>query len=83
MTTQTVTPTFAIFSDPMHITDDIPCCLKVNAVIAKEGIYEFPAGPNGENIQCLWSKRELLDATPTARAAKVCILDHPPNRSGY
>jgi hypothetical protein len=70
----------AVFSEPMHITDDSHCCLRVNAVIAKEGVYAFPAGPNGENMQCLWSKRELLDATPTARAAKITILDHPPNR---
>lgn len=70
----------AVFSEPMHITNDSHCCLRVNAVIAKEGIYDFPAGPNGENRRCLWSKRELLDAAPTARAAKLTILDHPPNR---
>jgi hypothetical protein len=81
MTTQIQqTKNLAVFSEPMHITDDSHCCLKVNSVIAKEGVYDFPAGQNGENLRCLWSKRELLDATRTARAAKLCILDHPPNR---
>jgi len=70
----------AVFNEPLHVVEDSRCCLKVNAVIAKEGVYDFPAGPNGETVRCLWSKRELLKETPTVRAAKVTILDHPPNR---
>jgi hypothetical protein len=71
---------YAVFSEPLQIAEDVTCCLKVNAVIAKEGIYSFPAGPNGENRQCLWSRAELLKATRTARAAKITIKEHPPGK---
>lgn len=70
----------AVFSEPIHVIDDSHCCLRVNAVIAKEGVYDFPEGPNGEMIPCLWSKSELLKATRTARSAKITIFEHPPNR---
>lgn len=72
--------TFAVFNEPVQVTEDVACCLRVNAVIAKEGIYDFPAGPNGENRRCLWSRPELLKAARTARAAKITIKDHPPNK---
>jgi hypothetical protein len=71
---------YAVFSEPIQISEDVSCCLKVNAVIAKEGIYTFPAGANGENKQCLWSRTELLKATRTARAAKITIKEHPPGK---
>jgi hypothetical protein len=71
---------YAVFSEPLQLSEDVPCCLKVNAVIAKEGIYTFPAGPNGESRQCLWSRAELLKATRTARAAKITIKEHPPGK---
>ena len=71
---------YAVFSEPIQIAEDVSCCLKVNAVIAKEGIYTFPAGANGENKQCLWSRAELLKATRTARAAKITIKEHPPGK---
>lgn len=77
---QTGNYNLAVFSEPFHVVEDSHCCLKVNAVIAKEGIYDFPAGPNGENRRCLWSRDELLKAAKTARAAKITILDHPPNK---
>ena len=72
--------TFAVFNEPVQVTEDVACCLRVNAVIAKEGIYDFPAGPKGENRRCLWSRPELLKAARTARAAKITIKDHPPNK---
>ena len=71
---------YAVFSEPLQISEDVTCCLKVNAVIAKEGVYSFPAGPNGESKQCLWSRAELLKATRTARAAKIVIKEHPPGK---
>jgi hypothetical protein len=71
---------YAVFSEPLQIAEDVTCCLKVNAVIAKEGVYSFPAGPNGENKQCLWSRIELQKATRTARAAKIVIKEHPPGK---
>ena len=39
----------AVFNDPLLVQEDSNCCLKVQAVIAKEGVYTFPAGPNGED----------------------------------
>lgn len=71
---------YAVFSEPIQLSEDVACCLKVNAVIAKEGIYTFPAGPNGEPRSCLWSRAELLKATRTARAAKITIKEHPPGK---
>jgi hypothetical protein len=77
---QTGNQNLAVFSEPLHIIEDTHCCLKVNAVIAKEGVYDFPAGTNGETKRCLWSRSELQKAARTARTAKITILDHPPNR---
>jgi hypothetical protein len=68
---------YAVFSEPMQISEDVSCCLKVNAVIAKEGIYTFPAGNAGENKQCLWSRAELLKASKLAGGAKLTIKEHP------
>jgi hypothetical protein len=68
---------YAVFSEPIQISEDVSCCLKVNAVIAKEGIYTFPAGNAGENKQCLWSRAELLKASKLAGGAKLTIKDHP------
>jgi hypothetical protein len=70
----------AVFAEPMQIVEDSNCCLKVHAVIAKEGVYTFPAGPKGEDKQCLWSRQELLNAARTARAAKIIVNDHPPEK---
>lgn len=74
------TAQLAVFSEPMQVVEDSNCCLKVQAVIAKEGVYTFPAGPNGEDKRCLWSRPELLKATRTARAAKIIVRDHPPEK---
>lgn len=78
--TASISPQLAVFAEPMQIVEDSNCCLKVQAVIAKEGIYTFPAGPKGEDKQCLWSRQELLNATRTARAAKIIVRDHPPEK---
>jgi hypothetical protein len=69
---------YAVFSEPIQITEDVAAVMRVSGVLAKEGVYTFPAGPNGEDRRCLWSRPELLKATRTARAAKITILDHPP-----
>lgn len=69
---------YAVFSEPLQIAEDKESVMRVGAVIAKEGIYTFPSGPNGESQRCLWSRPELLKATRTARAAKITIVDHPP-----
>lgn len=69
---------YAVFSEPIQIAEDVSSVMRVGAVIAKEGVYTFPSGPNGSNQQCLWSRQELLKATRTARAAKITIVDHPP-----
>jgi hypothetical protein len=68
---------YAVFSEPMQVSEDVSCCLKVSAVIAKEGIYTFPAGNAGENKQCLWSRAELLKASKLAGGAKLTIKEHP------
>ena len=57
--------------DSMQIVEDSRCCLKVNAVITKEGVYPYP---DGRAFKC---RMELLKATHTARNAKITILDHP------
>lgn len=57
--------------DQLQILEDSRCCLKVNAVITKEGVYQYPDG------RALKSRMELLKATPTARAAKLTVHDHP------
>jgi hypothetical protein len=79
-TPASATVQLAVFAEPMQIVEDSNCCLKVQAVIAKEGVYTFPAGPKGEDKQCLWSRQELLNATRTARAAKIIVKDHPPEK---
>jgi hypothetical protein len=57
--------------DALQIVEDTRCCLKVNAVITKEGVYPYPDG------RAFKSRPELLSATHTARNAKITILDHP------
>jgi len=57
--------------DALQIVEDSKCCLKVNAVITKEGVYQYP---DGRAYKC---RMELLKATHTARNAKLTILDHP------
>jgi len=57
--------------DTLQIVEDSRCCLKVNAVITKEGVYPYPDG------RAFKSRMELLKATHTARNAKITILDHP------
>jgi hypothetical protein len=57
--------------DALQIVEDTRCCLKVNAVITKEGVYPYP---DGRALKC---RMELLKATHTARNAKITILDHP------
>jgi hypothetical protein len=57
--------------DALQIVEDSKCCLKVNAVITKEGVYPYPDG------RAFKSRTELLKATHTARNAKITILDHP------
>lgn len=56
-----------------RIVEDSKCCLKVNAVITKVGVYPYPDG------RALKSKMELLKAANTIRygGAKLTILDHP------
>lgn len=60
-----------IHLDEVKIVEDTRCCLKVQAVITKEGVYEYPDG------RAFKSAAELLKATKTARAAKITILEHP------
>ena len=57
--------------DALQIVEDSKCCLKVNAVITKEGVYQYP---DGRAFKC---RTELLSATHTARNAKLTILNHP------
>jgi len=57
--------------DQLQIIEDSKSYLKVNAVITKEGVYRYPDG------RALKSRMELLKATPTARAAKLAVNDHP------
>jgi len=57
--------------EKLQIVEDSRCCLKVNAVINKEGVYPYPDG------RAFKSRMELLKATHTARNAKITILDHP------
>lgn len=60
-------------ADAVQIVEDSKCCLKVNAIITKVGVYEYPDG------RAFKSPMELLKATRTARAAKLMVLDHPPD----
>ncbi|MCJ7767859.1 DUF2213 domain-containing protein [Candidatus Bathyarchaeota archaeon] len=57
--------------DSLQVIEDSRCCLKVNAVITKEGVHQYPDG------RAFKSRMELLKATHTARNAKITILDHP------
>jgi len=57
--------------DSLQVIEDSRCCLKVNAVITREGVYQYPDG------RAFKSRMELLKATHTARNAKITILDHP------
>ena len=60
--------------DSLKIVEDSKCCLKVNAVISKAGVYRYEDG---------WarkSKMELLKATRTARYAKLTLHDHPDSK---
>jgi len=62
----------SIKADSLRVTDDRQkCCLKVNAVITRVGVYQYPDG------MAFKSPMELLKATRTARNAKITILDHP------
>lgn len=57
--------------DKLKIVEDSKRYLKVNSVITREGVYQYPDG------LALKSRSELLKATRTARAAKLTIRDHP------
>lgn len=60
--------------DAMHIMEDSKCCLKVNAVISKAGVYLYDDG------WALKPTTELLRATRTARNAKVTLHNHPDSK---
>lgn len=53
------------------IVEDSKCCLKVNAVISRAGVYDYDDGA------ALKSKMELLKAVPSARYAKLVMGAHP------
>ena len=57
--------------DQGQIVEDSKCCLKVNAIIARNGVYQYEDG------KALKSKQELLKATRTARYAKLTVGNHP------
>ena len=58
--------------DSLQVVDDRQkCCLKVNAVITRVGVYQYPDG------LAFKSPMELLKATYTAKNAKITIMDHP------
>lgn len=61
----------SIALDELKIVEDSKCCLKVQAVISKAGVYDYPEGPT------LKPASELLKATRTARYAKLIITNHP------
>jgi hypothetical protein len=67
--------------DSLQIVEDSKCCLKVNAIITKVGVYDysdFPVHHMGKDLtKALKSAPELLKATRTARAAKLVVLEHP------
>jgi hypothetical protein len=67
--------------DDLQIIEDSKCCLKVNAVITKAGVYDYSDTPvmhEGKSLtKALKSAAELLKATRTARAAKLVVLEHP------
>lgn len=59
--------------DQMKIVEDSKCCLKVDAVITKEGVYQYPDG------RAFKSRIELLKAANAIKyaGAKITIYDHP------
>lgn len=59
--------------DSLNVIEDSKCCLKVAAVITKEGVYDYPDG------RALKSRMELLKASNAIRyaGAKIVALDHP------
>lgn len=59
--------------DTVQIVEDSTCCLIVNAVITKVGVYAYPDG------RAFKSPMELLKAARTARSAKIAVLEHPPD----
>ncbi|MCJ7767092.1 DUF2213 domain-containing protein [Candidatus Bathyarchaeota archaeon] len=67
--------------DSLQIIEDSKCCLKVNAIITKVGVYDYSDSPvhhMGKDLtKALKSAPELLKATRTARAAKLVVLEHP------
>jgi len=67
--------------DGLQIVEDSKCCLKVNAIITKVGVYDYSDSPvlhDGKTLtKALKSASELLKATRTARASKLVVLEHP------
>lgn len=58
--------------DQLKIISDTDCCLIVQGIISKSGVYDYPEGPT------LKPQMELLKATRTARYAKLAVgSDHP------
>jgi len=57
--------------DSVKVVEDNKNYLKVQAVITKEGVYDYP---DGRAFKC---RKELLKAVPSAISAKLTILDHP------
>jgi len=57
--------------DTVKVVEDNKNYLKVQAVITKEGVYDYP---DGRAFKC---RKELLKAVPSAMNAKLTILEHP------
>jgi len=57
--------------DSVKVVEDNKNYLKVQAVITKEGVYDYP---DGRAFKC---RKELLKAVPSAISAKLTIYDHP------
>lgn len=57
--------------DELKIVEDSKHSLKVQAVIVKSGVYDYP---EGAAYKC---PKELLKATRTARTAKLVVGPHP------
>jgi hypothetical protein len=62
--------------DQMHIIQDTKCCLKVNAIISKAGVYKYEDG------WALKPKMELLKASNAIRyaGAKLTLHKHPDSK---
>lgn len=62
--------------DQIHIIQDTHCCLKVNAVISKAGVYRYDDG------WALKPKMELLKASNAIRyaGAKLTLHKHPDSK---